>query len=259
MTKLRIFLADDHAVVREGLRKHRSTPSPIGSSRRGCRARPPANRFPQLSAIVVVWDTVVPAPQRRQAAERSRSPRCGVAPRGQGLPHCWRRGRWACSSAAAEDLVVPHGGGGQRTWTRAWQDRSKAKDAGEEANNERKTARGPPRPAGHSNKAIAGHFELSVKTVETFRGPLTGKAHMRTRRRPPAYAENTTGVAAEHSRRKAFLTVRDLGKGDFRAGPSQFCAAVFLAVRLDAESAGVGSGSAWASPHSAAQRRGFSR
>ena len=188
MAKLRVFLADDHAVVREGLKaliNAQPTMAVVGEAADGLLA---CELAPPLRPDVVVMDVSMPGLSGSQATARLRAEY--PAARVLALTVYEDKGyirqllaAGACGyvlkRAAPEELItairaVAAGnvyldpcvaakvvGGFVRTPA------GTAPPGGELSEREAEVARQT--AAGHSNKEIAARLELSVKTVETYR------------------------------------------------------------------------------------------
>ncbi|MBA4190432.1 MAG: DNA-binding response regulator [Planctomycetaceae bacterium] len=189
MTELRVFLADDHAVVREGLKaliNAQAGMTVIGEAADGLDA---CERVPGLRPDVVVMDVSMPGLTGAQATERIRTecPLVKVLALTVHEDKSYIRqllgagaAGYVLKRAAAEELIhairVVAGGG-------VYLDPSMAgkvvggfvkraspqtlPNGGELSDRESEVARLT--AAGHSNKEIATRLELSVKTVETYR------------------------------------------------------------------------------------------
>jgi DNA-binding NarL/FixJ family response regulator len=201
MTRLRIFLADDHAVVREGLKALVSTQPDIeviGEAADGASA---CEQVAQLHPDVVVLDISMPGLSGAQAAERLRRecPKVKVLAltvhedKGY-LRQLLEAGAsgYVLKRAAAAELIrairtVAAGG--------VYLDPALAgkvvggfvrKPAGHSASeelelSERETEVVRLVAAGHSNKEIAGRLEISVKTVETYKARSLEKLGLHSR------------------------------------------------------------------------------
>lgn len=200
MTKLRVFLADDHAVVREGLKaliNAQSGMEVVGEAADGLTA---CELIPALRPDVVVMDVSMPRLTGSQATARLRleCPHVRVLALTVHEDKGYIRQLLAAGAAgyvlkraAAEELIhairaVAAGGvyldpgmagkvvgGFVRKPTVATSVGGELSDR--EADVARQTA------AGHSNKEIAVRLELSVKTVETYRARAMEKLGLRSR------------------------------------------------------------------------------
>ena len=207
MTQLRIFLADDHAVVREGLKaliNAQPKMTVVGEAADGLTA---CELIPPLRPDVVVMDVSMPGLTGSQATARLRveCPAVRVLALTVHEDKGYIRQLLAAGAAgyvlkraAAEELIhairaVAAGG--------VYLDPSmagkvvggfvrKPADAGA-ANAElsdRETEVAKRTAAGHSNKEIAARLELSVKTVETYRARAMEKLGLRSRAELVRYA-----------------------------------------------------------------------
>ena len=201
MTKLCIFLADDHAVVREGLKalvNAQPDMAVVGEAADGASA---CEQVPQLQVDVVVLDVSMPGMSGAQAAEQLRQecPQVKVLAltvhedKGylRQLLEAGAAGYMLKRAAAAELIrairTVAEGG--------VYLDPSLAgkvvggfvrkhpeKDEFEEAElSDRESAVVRLIAAGHSNKEIAGQLDISVKTVETYKARSLEKLGMHSR------------------------------------------------------------------------------
>ena len=199
MSKLRVFLADDHAVVREGLKAlvtAQPTMAVVGEAADGLTA---CAQVALLAPDVVVMDVSMPGLSGSQATARLRL-EC-PAVRVLALTVHEDRGYlrqllaagaagYVLKRAAPEELIqairaVAAGGvyldpsmagkvlGGFVRQAAA--DGVGAELSEREAEVARQTA------AGHSNKEIAARLDLSVKTVETYRARAMEKLGLRGR------------------------------------------------------------------------------
>lgn len=189
MADLRVFLADDHAVVREGLKaliNAQAGMTVIGEAADGLDA---CERVPGLAPDVVVMDVTMPGLTGSQATERLRRecPQVKVLALTVHEDKSYIRQLltagavgYVLKRAAAEELihairVVAAGqvyldpsmagkvvGGFVGRTTRAGSPR------GDDLS-DRETEVTRMTAAGHSNKEIAARLDLSVKTVETYR------------------------------------------------------------------------------------------
>jgi DNA-binding NarL/FixJ family response regulator len=189
MAELRVFLVDDHAIVREGLKAliaAQAGMTVVGEADDGLEA---CERVPGLNPDVVVMDVSMPGLTGAQATERLRKecPRVKVLALTVHEDKGYIRQLLAAGAAgyvlkrtAPEELVrairvVAAGqvyldpgiagkvvGGFVRRPTG-----TDSPNGGELSDREAEVARLT--AAGHSNKEIACRLELSVKTVETYR------------------------------------------------------------------------------------------
>ncbi|QEL20492.1 response regulator transcription factor [Limnoglobus roseus] len=200
MAKIRVYLADDHAVVREGLKvliNAQADMTVVGEAANGLLA---CEQIPALLPDVVVMDVTMPALTGSQATTRIRR-ECPTA-RVLALTLHEDKGYirqllaagavgYVLKRAAPEELIhairaVAAGG--------TYLDPSMAgKVVGgfvrQPANvdlphgslSEREAAVAHQTAAGHSNKEIAARLELSVKTVETYRARAMEKLGLQSR------------------------------------------------------------------------------
>lgn len=201
MTKLRVFLADDHVVVREGLRALINAQPDMEVTGEAADGREACERVPQLLPDVVVLDVSMPELSGAEAAVRLK----GECPQVKLLALTVHEDKgylrqlleagaagYVLKRAAAEELIrairaVAAGGvyldpalagkvvGGfvRKPSGKAPQGEDKLSDR--EAEVVRLIA------AGHSNKEIAVQLELSVKTVETYKARSLEKLELRSR------------------------------------------------------------------------------
>jgi DNA-binding NarL/FixJ family response regulator len=206
MAELRVLLADDHAVVREGLKalvNARAGMAVCGEAADGLSACEQAER---LLPDVVVMDVSMPELNGARAAERLRQacPQVKVLAltvhedRGY-LRRLLEAGAagYVLKRAAAEELVhairtVAAGGvyldpavAGKVVGGFVRRPEGAA-PAGELSEREEEVVRLT--AAGHSNKEIAGRLELSVKTVETYKARSLEKLGLRSRAELVRYA-----------------------------------------------------------------------
>jgi DNA-binding NarL/FixJ family response regulator len=189
MSELRVFLADDHAVVREGLKaliNGQPGMTVVGEAGDGLDA---CERVPALRPDVVVMDVSMPGLTGSQATERLRKecPLVKVLALTVHEDKGYIRQLLAAGAAgyvlkraAAEELIhairVVAGGGVYLDPTMAGKvvggfvhrpTGVNSPKGGELSDREAEIARLT--AAGHSNKEIASRLDLSVKTVETYR------------------------------------------------------------------------------------------
>jgi DNA-binding NarL/FixJ family response regulator len=190
MPELRVFLADDHAVVREGLKalvNAQPGMAVVGEAADGLDA---CERVPESRPDVVVMDVSMPGLSGSQATERLRRecPQVKVLALTVHEDKGYIRQLLAAGAAgyvlkrsAAEELIhairVVAGGGVYLDPTMAGKvvggfvrrpaGEGAPKGVGELSEREAEVARLT--AAGYSNKEIASRLELSVKTVETYR------------------------------------------------------------------------------------------
>jgi len=200
--KIRVLIADDHAVLRTGLRMLLDAQSDmhvVGEAADGAEA---VNRAAELHPDVVLLDLSMPGPPGTAVIERlvrlSPSPRVLVmtmhddpAYLGAAL-HAGASGYVVKKAADVELLTairVVHRGGTFVNLTRPGEE-----GAADQSHPPRATA---PRPAvplsrrevdvlrllaqGHTNQEAARQLTLSVKTVETHRKRLTDKLGLKSR------------------------------------------------------------------------------
>jgi DNA-binding NarL/FixJ family response regulator len=200
--ELRVFLADDHAVVREGLKaliNAQAGMAVVGEAADGLDA---CERVPELRPDVVVMDVSMPGLTGSQATERLRRecPQVKILALTVHEDKGYIRQLLAAGAAgyvlkraAAEELihairVVAAGGvyldptmagkvvGG---FVRRPSGESAPKSGGALSEREVEVARLT--AAGYSNKEIAARLELSVKTVETYRARGMEKLGLKSR------------------------------------------------------------------------------
>ena len=201
MTKLRIFLADDHAVVREGLKalvNAQPDMAVVGEAADGASA---CEQVPQLQVDVVVLDVSMPGMSGAQAAEQLRQecPQVKVLAltvhedKGylRQLLEAGAAGYMLKCAAAAELIRAIRGvaeGGVYLDPSLAGKvvggfvRKHPTNDAVEEVElSDRESAVVRLVAAGHSNKEIAGQLDISVKTVETYKARSLEKLGMHSR------------------------------------------------------------------------------
>jgi DNA-binding NarL/FixJ family response regulator len=205
--ELRVFLADDHVVVREGLKALiNSQPgmTVIGEAGDGLDA---CERAPALEPNVVVMDVSMPKLTGCQATERLRRecPQVKVLALTVHEDKGYIRQLLAAGAAgyvlkraAAEELIrairVVAGGGVYLDPTMAGKvvggfvRRAEASTPNGAALSEREVEVARLTAAGHSNKEIAARLELSVKTVETYRARGMEKLGLKGRAELVRYA-----------------------------------------------------------------------
>ncbi len=201
MTKLRVFLADDHAVVREGLKALINAQADMEVTGEAGDGQGACEQVPPLQPDVVVLDVSMPGMSGAQAAEQLRK----VCPEVKVLALTVHEDKgylrqllqagaagYVLKRAAAEELIrairtVARGGvyldptlaakvvGG---FVRRPLGNGSAKE-GELSDREGEVVRLV--AAGHSNKEIAGQLELSVKTVETYKARSLEKLGLHSR------------------------------------------------------------------------------
>ena len=200
MSKLRVFLADDHAVVREGLKSlinAQPAMAVVGEAADGLTA---CARVALLEPDVVVMDVSMPGLTGSQATARLRL-EC-PAVRVLALTVHEDRGYlrqllaagaagYVLKRAAPEELIhairaVAAGGvyldpgmAAKVVGGFVRQDAENGPPNGELSDREAEVARGT--AAGFSNKEIAARIGLSIKTVETYRARAMEKLGLRTR------------------------------------------------------------------------------
>ncbi|MGH9944412.1 MAG: response regulator transcription factor [Pyrinomonadaceae bacterium] len=201
MNKLRIFLADDHAIVREGLKaliNAQPDMEVIGEAAEGHLALRGAM---QLQPDVVVLDVSMPAPSGAEVAEKLKKARPAVrvlaltvhedASYLRRLFEAGARG-YVLKRAAADELIhalrrVAAGG----TYidpalagkvVDRYLGRQPAGGAAQQgALSERETAVLRLIALGYSNKEIGTHLGVGVRSVETYKSRLMEKLDLRSR------------------------------------------------------------------------------
>ena len=209
MSELRVFLADDHAVVREGLKaliNAHPGMAVVGEAADGLTA---CEQVPGLRPDVVVMDVSLPGLTGSQATERLRR-ECPTA-RVLALTVHEDKGYlrqllaagavgYVLKRAAAEELVrairaVAAGGvyldpalAGKvvKGFVRQPTGRDTPAESDELSDREVEVVRLT--AAGHSNKEIAARLDLSVKTVETYKARSLEKLGLRSRADLVSYA-----------------------------------------------------------------------
>jgi DNA-binding NarL/FixJ family response regulator len=208
MTELRVFLADDHAVVREGLKaliNAQSGITVVGEAGDGLAV---CKQVPELQPDVVVMDVSMPGLTGSQATERLRK----ECPRVKVLALTIHEGKeylrqllaagavgYVLKRAAAEELIhairVVAAGGVYLDPTMAGkvvggfvQRPAMDRPASGGALSDREEAVVRETAAGHSNKEIAVRLDLSVKTVESYRARGMEKLGLQCRAELVRYA-----------------------------------------------------------------------
>jgi DNA-binding NarL/FixJ family response regulator len=207
MPKLRVFLADDHAVVREGLKaliNAHSGMTVVGEAADGLLA---CEQIPGLRPDVVVMDVSMPGLTGSQAADRLRRecPTVKVLALTVHEDKGYIRQLLAAGAvgyvlkrAAPEELihairVVAAGGvyldptmAGKVVGGFVRKPVDVSQPGLELSDRELEVARQT--AAGHSNKEIAAGLDLSVKTVETYRARAMEKLGLQSRAELVRYA-----------------------------------------------------------------------
>jgi len=201
MGELRVFLVDDHAVVREGLKalvNAQAGLTVVGEAADGLSA---CEQVPRVRPDVVVMDVSMPGLTGSQATERLRQecPLVRVLALTVHEDKGYIRQLLAAGAAgyvlkrsAPEDLIhairVVAGGGVYLDPSMAGKvvggfvrrpPAEAGPRGGELSDREAEVARLT--AAGHSNKEIAGRLDLSVKTVETYRARALEKLGLQGR------------------------------------------------------------------------------
>jgi DNA-binding NarL/FixJ family response regulator len=209
MSELRIFLADDHAIVREGLKaliNAQPGMAVVGESGDGLDA---CEQIPKARPDVVVMDVSMPGLTGSQATERLRRecPQVRVLAltvhedKGyiRQLLEAGAAG-YVLKRAAPEELVhairVVAGGGVYLDPTMAGKvvggfvrrSPEAGSRGGGAALSDREVEVARLTAAGHSNKEIAARLDLSVKTVETYRARAMEKLGLAGRAELVRYA-----------------------------------------------------------------------
>src|SRR3954469_4694250 len=200
VTNLRVFLADDHAVVREGLKaliNAQAGMEVVGEAADGQAALDAATR---LQPDIVVMDISMPGLSGAKATEELKQacPKVKVLAltvhedRGY-LRQLLEAGAsgYVLKRAAAEELVrairtVAAGGvyldpslAGKVVGGFVRKPQGKGAQEGDLSEREAEVVRLV--AAGHSNKEIAGRLDLSIKTVETYKARSLEKLDLRSR------------------------------------------------------------------------------
>jgi DNA-binding NarL/FixJ family response regulator len=201
MTELRVFLADDHAVVREGLKALINAQSGIMVVGEAADGLTVCKQVPELRPDVVVMDVSMPGLTGSQATERLRK-ECPLVRvlaltvhEGKGyIRQLLAAGAagYVLKRAAAEELIhairVVAAGGVYLDPTMAGkvvggfvQRSSMNSQATGGTLSDREEAVARQTAAGHSNKEIAARLELSVKTVDSYRARGMEKLGLQSR------------------------------------------------------------------------------
>ena len=199
--QIRVFLADDHAVVREGLKALINTQPGmvvVGEASDGLDA---CERVPKLRPDVVVMDVSMPGLTGSQATERLRH-ECPLVKILALTVHedkgyirqllAAGAAGYVLKRAAAEELIhairVVASGGVYLDPTMAGKvvggfvrRANETRHSSSTALSEREVEVAQLTAAGHSNKEIATRLELSVKTVETYRARAMEKLDLKSR------------------------------------------------------------------------------
>ena len=201
MAELRVFLVDDHAVVREGLKALINAQPGMAVVGEAADGQTACEQVPRLRPDVVVMDVSMPGLTGSQATERLRQecPPVKVLALTVHEDKGYIRQLLAAGAAgyvlkraAPEELIhairVVAGGGVYLDPTMAGKvvggfvrrppDGAGAR-GGELSDREAEVARLT--AAGHSNKEIASRLDLSVKTVETYRARALEKLGLQGR------------------------------------------------------------------------------
>jgi DNA-binding NarL/FixJ family response regulator len=201
MTKLRVFLVDDHAVVREGLKSLVNAQADMEVTGESADGQVACAEVPRQRPDVVVLDVSMPGMTGAQAAEQLRQtcPQVKVLAltvhedKGY-LRQLLEAGAagYVLKRAAAEELIrairTVAGGGvyldpalaGKVVGGFVRKPPGKvAAEEGELSEREAEVVRLV--AAGHSNKEIAGQLDLSVKTVETYKARSLEKLGLHSR------------------------------------------------------------------------------
>lgn len=200
MSRIRVFLADDHAVVREGLKaliNANTFMEVVGEAADGLKA---CEQVPIVKPDVVVMDVSMPAMNGSQATERIRRecPTVRVVALTVHEDKGYIRQLLAAGAsgyvlkrAAPEELIqairaVAAGGvyldpgmAGQVVGGFVRKPTIVGNAGGELSERETEVARGT--AAGFSNKELAAKLELSIKTVETYRARAMEKLGLKSR------------------------------------------------------------------------------
>jgi DNA-binding NarL/FixJ family response regulator len=201
MTKLRVFLADDHAVVREGLKSLINAQPDMEVTGEAGDGRDACEQVAHLRPDVAVLDVSMPGMSGAEAAARLRQecPQVKVLALTVHEDKGYLRqllgagaAGYVLKRAAAEELIrairaVAAGGvyldpalAGKVVGGFVRQPPGKgAPEGGELSEREGEVVRLV--AAGHSNKEIAGRLDLSVKTVETYKARSLEKLGLHSR------------------------------------------------------------------------------
>jgi len=207
-TKLRVFLADDHAVVREGLKALVNAQPDMEVSGEAADGRSAFQQVQKLQPDVVIMDVSMPEMNGAEATEQLKQARPRVKvlaltvheDKGY-LRQLLEAGAsgYMLKRAAAEELIrairTVAAGGIYLDPTLAGKVvgsfvRNPAGKGGSESMelSERETEVLRLIAAGHSNKEIANRLNLSVKTVETYKARSMEKLGLRGRAEIVRYA-----------------------------------------------------------------------
>jgi DNA-binding NarL/FixJ family response regulator len=208
MTKLRVFLADDHAVVREGLKALVNAQPGMEVSGEAADGRSACRLIQELQPDLVVMDVSMPEMNGAQATAQLRNecPHVKVLAltvhedKGY-LRQLLEAGAsgYVLKRAAAQELIhairtVAAGGiyldpavAGKVVGNFVRHPPGKGLPPGAELS-ERETEVLRLIAAGHSNKEIAGRLALSVKTVETYKARSMEKVGLHSRADVVRYA-----------------------------------------------------------------------
>jgi DNA-binding NarL/FixJ family response regulator len=201
MTKLRVFLVDDHAVVREGLKSLINAQPDMAVSGEAGDGQTACEQVPQQRPDVVVLDVSMPGLSGAQVAERLKQecPQVKVLALTVHEDKGYLRkvleagaAGYVLKRAAAEELIrairTVAGGGVYLDPALAGKVvggfvRKPSGNAGHEEGllSEREGEVVRLVAAGHSNKEIAGRLDLSVKTVETHKARSLEKLGLHSR------------------------------------------------------------------------------
>ena len=200
MTKLRVFLADDHAVVREGLKALINAQEGMEVVGEAADGRTACTRAEKIRPDIVVMDVSMPLLNGLEATRelRARCPDVKVLALTVHEERSYLRdlieagaAGYVLKRSAAEDLVhavqvVARGDmyldPGVTAVVLGRLSRARLNDGASPDLSDRETEVLKLIAAGHSNKEIAARLKLSVKTVETYKARsmeklrLTGRA-----------------------------------------------------------------------------------
>ncbi len=201
MTKLRVFLADDHVVVREGLKALINAQADMAVAGEAGDGQDTCEQVPQMKPDVVVLDVSMPRMNGAEATERLKRecPQVKVLALTVHEDKGYLRlllaagaAGYVLKRAAAEELIrairaVAAGGiyldpalAGKVVGGFVRKPSGKPAASGNElSDRESEVVRLV--AAGHSNKEIAGRLDLSVKTVETYKARSLEKLGLHSR------------------------------------------------------------------------------